>query len=361
MGILKIKTNHTRNVIMPANYIKHLSYSLLTGVIFLATQSSSFAAKPIELKFSHYLPTGHGLHRDFIQPWAEELEKRTQGKVKVKIFTGGSALGKITRQADQVKAGVVDISHGIHSIPRGRFPRTSIMHLPFMGKSADAISRTLWALYQQGQFDKEYDGFKVLALHGHNAGLIHTKDKPIKTIADMKGLRLRTPNPTVSLMLEHLGATPVGMPPSVVYESIQKGVLDGSLFPWDPVRAFHLDEVTNYHMNLKAYTTTFFVVMNMRKYKRLPADVRKVIDEMSGESLVAKFGEWWNQWDAKGLEKAVEKGNTIIEFSEDERQKFHSFVQPMIDARLAEMKKQGVSDPEGLYKAAKTLINSLEK
>src|SRR5699024_10532555 len=130
-----------------------------------------------------------------------------------------------------VRAGVVDIAFGLAGMPRGRLPRTTLIEMPFLIKSADTGSRTLWELYPD-YLKEEYKGLHMLALMTHNGGLIHTRDKTVKNIDDMKGLRIRTPSDTISKALTKLGATPVGMPPGEVYEGLQRGVIDGAAFPW---------------------------------------------------------------------------------------------------------------------------------
>ena len=136
----------------------------------------------------------------------------TDGQVEVQIYPGGTQMGGIANQQEQVMAGVVDIAHGLHGIPRGRFPRTSIIDIPFLVADAGVASRTLWKLYPE-YLKPEYRGLKVLALHAHNGGVIHTRDTKVTSMEDLEGLRIRTPSPAVSMMLEELGAEPVGMPP----------------------------------------------------------------------------------------------------------------------------------------------------
>lgn len=317
-------------------------------------------AQTIELKLSHFLPSTHPSHRDFLEPWARELEARTNGKVKVTIFPAGSAFGHVEKQLDQVRAGVVDIAHGLTGIPRGRLPRTTIIDMPFLVKTADAASKTLWALYPKW-LAPEYKGFKVLALHAHNAGLIHTRDKPIRTMEDLKGLRLRFPSVAIAMMEKHLGATPVGLPPTQVYENLQKGAIDGTVFPYDAISGFKLHEVLGHHLDARVYTTSFYFVMNERKYNSLPADVRKAIDDISGDVLVAKFGDWWNKWDQPGLEAIKAKGNPITTLDDAERAKWREALQPVIKEYLASLKEQGVEDPEGLYAEAQRLVSQYEK
>ena len=317
------------------------------------------SAETITLKLSHFLPSSHPTQKDFIEPWIQELESRTNGKVKVEIYPAGSAFGHVAKQYDQVRAGVVDISHGLTGFPRGRLPRTLIMDLPFLAKSSDAASRTLWDLYPN-YLAEEYKGLKVLALHAHNPGLIHTKGKQIKSIDDLKGLRLRTPSQAISMMLKQLGATPVGLPPTQVYENLQKGVIDGNVFPYEAVHGFKLYEVLDYHLDAKAYTTSFYFVMNERKYNALPEDVRAVIDDISGAGLVAKFGPWWDSWDKPGIEDIKAKGNPVTTLTEAQRQDWRAKLQPTIDGYLDAAVKAGVANAREIYDAAVKTVAKYE-
>jgi len=321
---------------------------------------NSAQAETITLKISHFLPSSHPTHSDFLASWTKEVEEKTEGKVKFEIYPAGSAFGHVAKQLDQARAGVVDIAHGLTGFPRGRLPRTLIMDLPFLTKTADAASRALWDLYQEGDLASEYKGLKVLALHAHNPGLIHTREKQVKTMEDLKGLRLRTPSQAVSMMLKSLGANPVGLPPTQVYENLQKGVLDGNVFPYDGIHGFKLYEVLDYHLDAKAYTTSFFFVMNERKYKSLPADIQKAIDEASGQVLVNKFGPWWNKWDQAGVADVQKKGNPVLTLSDDERAKWREALAPMIDDYLAEAEKKGVKDARALYKKAQDFVAKYE-
>jgi len=322
----------------------------LGALIAVMALAGAAPAQEIELKLSHFLPPVHGIHTDFIEPWARELEARTGGQVKVSIFPGGTQLGNVARQYDQVRAGVVDIAHGLTGIPRGRFPRTSIVDLPFLFDDADQATRALWAVLPD-YLAEEYPGVKVLALHAHNPGLIHTRDRPMRTMDDLQGLRIRTPSPAISMMLEHLGAIPQGLPPGEVYEALQKGVIDGTVFPWDPVASFKLVEVLNHHLDARTYTVSFFFVMNQAKYNGLPEDVRSAIDELSGDHLIPKFGPWWAAWDKPGLDAAQAAGQEIVPLSQEERERWLETLQPMIEAYLDQIEAEGVENAREIYVA----------
>ena len=195
---------------------------LLAGATILTSAGIAQAAE-ITLKVSHYLPPSHGFQKDFLENWGKELSEKTNGKVEVKVFDATSAFGKIDRQADQVRAGVMDMAVGLNGIPRDRYPAASVIEMPFLVKYADSGSETLSQLYKEGLLGSDYNDFKVLGLFTHEGGLIHTLDTPVRSLEDLKGLRLRTPSPAVSAMLESFGASPVGLPPSAIYENLQKG------------------------------------------------------------------------------------------------------------------------------------------
>lgn len=316
----------------------------------------SARAAEITLKVSHYLPPKHGFHTDFLVPWGEQLAEKTDGKVKVEVYDATTGFGNIMRQADQVRAGVTDIALGLNGIPRGRFPASSIIELPFLVEHAGPGSKTLYTLYKEGMLGGEYDDFHVLALYTHHGGLIHTREKPVRELGDLAGLRLRTPGPAVSAMLERLGASPVGMPPAQIYENLQKGVINGVVTTWDLVGAIKLNELLQYHTDARAYVAGFHVVMNQERYASLPADVQTAIDEISGDALVAKFGPWWDKWEARGRKDAVERGNTIIDVSDAERAAWKAQLEPMIERYLAGLKEQGVENPQAVYARAQELV-----
>ncbi len=320
----------------------------LAAASLLALTAAAPALAETKLTLSHYLPAVHGIHTDFIVPWTEQVTQCTGGEVTFDIFPGGTQKGNVAKQQEQVLAGVVDIAHGLSGIPRGRFNRTSLVEMPFLTRDAGAATHALWSLYPTELAD-EYKGLKVLALHAHNGGLLHTNGKHVETMEDMNGLRIRTPSPAVSEMLTFLGATPQGLPPGEVYENLQRKVIDGTVFPWDPVKSFGLNEVLTDHLDMGAYTVSFFFVMNQKKYDSLPENVRKCIDDASGDNLIPKFGPWWDKWDEAGRAEAEAAGHTITKLSDEERARWREALNPMIDKYLDQMKADGVEDAPELY------------
>lgn len=330
----------------------------LTAAAALAATAAPASAQTV-LRLSHYLPAVHGIHTDFIVPWTEQVTACTGGEVEFEISPGGTQLGNVARQQEQAIAGVVDIAHGLSGQPRGRFPRTSLVEMPFLSRDAGAATYALWELFPT-ELAEEYEGLKVLALHAHNGGVLHTNGRHVETMEDMAGLRIRTPSPPVSEMLTFLGATPQGLPPGEVYENLQRNVLDGTVFPWDPVASFGLNKVLTDHLDAGFYTVSFFFVMNQAKYDSLPENVRACIDEASGDNLVPKFGDWWDQWDAAGHEQAEAAGHTITVIADEERERWREALQPMIATYLETMQAEGVEDAPALYQAFQDKVAEFE-
>jgi TRAP-type C4-dicarboxylate transport system substrate-binding protein len=325
-----------------------LKLTLLAAALSAALAAPAQAADRLELKFSTFVPPTHGFVTDVLEPLGREIEKKSGGAVTVRVFAGNSPFGKVVNQADQVRQGVVDLAFGLNGIPRGRYPRTSIMEMPFVAESADLATRTLWAM-RDGALAEDWKGFKLAALHCHNPGLFHTRDKRLESIYDVKGLRMRAPNPQTQDLLAFLGATPVGMPPGQVYENLQKGVIDGAVFPWDAIKGFRLESLLKQHLDARVYTACFHLVMNPQRFAAYPKAVQQAFDGSIGAPLVNRFGAWWQGWDKAGYEAAMKAGGVLVPVSNATREKWREELQPVVDRQLSKLEKEGVPDARAIY------------
>ena len=295
-------------------------------------------AQDVTLTFSHFLGPKSFFQLDVAEPFAQELEAKTGGRVKVRIFNGGDPQGKVTEQANQVKSGAVDIALGLRGAEGDKFSGSSVIELPFLVPDALRGSRALWALYQDGTLAEEYKDYKVLALFVHNPGLIHTSSKRVVTPADMKGLRLRSPNRTVSAALEHLGAVPVLLQVNDVMAAVKENKIDGIVTNWgNPLQGFN-DHMKN-HTDTQFYTSAFFIVMNRAKFEALPKDVQAAIDSMSGDVWSAKFGPLWEKWDKPVRDGAAGPGHEVIVPDTATMALWRESLRPVTDTYLADLSK----------------------
>lgn len=309
-----------------------------TGALLLLTASAA-SAQQVTLKFSHFLGPKSFFQLDVVEPWAKELEAKTGGKVKVESFDGTSPLGGVTDQASNVKAGKVDIALGLRGAEGDKFLGSSLIELPFLAPSAERGSQALWALYKDGTLADEWKDYKVLMLFVHNPGLIHTKDKVILEPADMKGVRFRSPNNTVSAALRQLGAEPVLLQVNDVMPAVKDGRIDGIITNWgNPLPGFN--DAMKHHLETQFYTSAFFIVMNKAKYESLPADVRAAIDQLSGDAWVAKAGFYWSNWDKLVREGADAPGHTVVVPDAARMARWRDALKPVTDQYIDELAKK---------------------
>jgi TRAP-type C4-dicarboxylate transport system substrate-binding protein len=318
------------------------------AAMLLAALSLGAAAQNVPLKISSFTPPPHWTNSQLFQPWAKELEAKSGGKVKATLFAGNSAFGKIENQTDQVKAGATDVAWVMNGVPRGRFLRSQIMDLPFMAPDAHSSTRALWAMLPT-HLKEDYAGFKVLGITCHNAGDFFFRERKVERMEDIKGMRIRAPSAQVQALLQHVGAVPVTMGPGQIYESLEKGTMDGMLTVYDGVRGFRLESLVKHALSARVYVTCFNITMNQEKYDSLPADVRKLIDDTTGERWIETMPALWDKNDEAGRQLALSKGLQVVQVSEDQRNRWREQAKPVIDQQLAELEKQGVANARAIH------------
>lgn len=294
---------------------------------------------------SSMFPSTHFVQKLALEPWAEEIAEKSDGRIEITFYSAGSALGDATKQFDQVRAGVVDFAVGIPAIPRGRHPRSVLIELPFTVPDSEVGTCAITAMADELQPD--FPDTHILSLTVTQPSGAHTKTK-VDSLDGLKGMRIRTPTPAITAMLEEIGATPVGMPPTEIYESVERGVIDGNIMPWGPVGAFKLWEVLHYHIDAGINPVAMYTLMNQRRYDSLPDDLKKVVDDASAK-VFSNWGRWWKETDQEAIDAAKANGNEIIPMSDEERETWRERLQPVIDNYLAENADMPAEDAHALY------------
>jgi TRAP-type C4-dicarboxylate transport system substrate-binding protein len=317
--------------------------SIITAMLVLlvfAFFSPIYAAdKVVNLTYSDLFPAPHA-NAKLAAAWCKEVEKRTGGKVKITYYPGQS-LTKGKECYDGVVSGLSDIGQSVLQYTAGRFPLMDFINLPLGYKSGAVNTAIINEVYKKFN-PKELQDTKVMYLHAHGPGYIHTKNKPIRKLEDFKGVKIRSHGPTAE-MIKGLGGTPVGFPMPELYQSLQKGVVDGGVFPMEALKGWKLAEVTNYHIQCPTipYSLGFFVVMNKKKWDSLPEDAKKAIEKINLE-WVKKQGKIWDDIDKEGTDFALKKGGKIIKIEGKEAERWAKAVRPAIDIYLKDTKAKGV-------------------
>ena len=340
---------------------------LIGMAIIAALASSSVAtAQEITLKLHHFLPPMSPFHSKFMAAWAERVTKQSNGRMKVQVYPSMQLGGTPPQIFDQVKDGVVDIGWTVAGYSAGRFPAFEIFELPFMVNSASGGSRALWEYVHVNKLDKtEFKDVKLLATHQHDEPHFHMVDKPIKTLADLKGMKVRAPTRITNKLLTALGATPVGMPVTQVSDALSKGVINGALLPWEVVPSIKVHELVKFHSEIDEksqwlYATVFVFAMNPAKYASLPPDLKKIIDANSGAELSASIGKMADEEAIPARKQAVERGNTFNTISMDELKNWQKAAQTVTDDWIKDLDKRGL-DGKALLNSARELIGKYDK
>lgn len=336
------------------NFIK----TAIAGLVTAAAMSGAGYAQEVTLRLHQFLPPPAPVPSMILKPWAEGVEKASDGRIKIEHFDAMSLGGRPPELMDQARDGVVDMSMTVVGYTPGRFPRTEVFELPFMMTNPVATAAAYWEMVETDFQSNEYKDVKVLGAWVHGPGLIHTKGGVTK-LEDMQGLTLRGPTRIINNLLGELGAEPVGMPLPAIPEAISKGVVKGTVIPWEVTTAIRLSELVENHTSFAGdealYTAAIVLVMNKAKYEALPDDLKAIIDAESGAKLSTFATQVMWDMDAPARKIAEEAGNTIVELDEAEVARWKEAAAPVVEQWIADMDGKGI-DGAALIEQAKALI-----
>jgi TRAP-type transport system periplasmic protein len=313
------------------------------GVFIAPTQAAD--QKVIKLEFSSYLPLGHPFGVNFEQ-WCQEVEKRTNGRVKI-TYHPASTLTSMPQTYDAVVKGIADMAHGPMGITPGRFPLSEVLELPLGVRDAMTSTKLAGAFYNKFH-PKELQQVKVFDLVCSGPSLLHTK-KPVRKLEDLSGQRIRATGGAQVRVLKALGAVPIVMGVGDAYDALRKGVLDGIAIIPDALNTWKLAEVVGYTtLNYQtAMLASGFTIMNKEKWDSLPPDIQKIMDE-TGHECTEKAARTWERMDQEALTSAQEKKHVIIPLAPEEEQRWYQQVKHLADDYVKEKGAKGLPAAEAL-------------
>lgn len=276
---------------------------------------------------------------------AEEIAARSDGRIEAEMYLGGTAFANPTKLYEQVERGITDYTWAVLSYTPGRFGLTEVAGLPLLVSDQVVAARVLNENFAKYLTD-EFKGVHVLALAVIAPNQLHLR-APIESIDDLKGQRIRTASGVIADAVNALGADAVSMPVTEQYESLQRGVIDGSLAPMATVAAFRINEVTKAHVNANLGTTLGVLAMSKKFYEKLPDDLKAMIDsDFSGADIGARISDCWNKVGARAVTLIGESGNTIIDLDAEDRAKMEALVSPVNAKAIAELEAKGLPAAE---------------
>jgi len=300
--------------------------------------------KVVKLRYATFFPPMSGL-AGVAEQWCKEVEKRSNGNVKISFHPGGS-LAPAPQSYEAAVRGITDISMTATQWTAGRFPMSELIHLPLGVKSAYQGTKMMNAWYEKFK-PKEFDDVKVLYLFASGPSNFMTL-KPLPSINDLKGMKIRAAGDT-SKIVTAMGAVPVSVPIADAYEAYQRGICEGVLLSSETLKSFRWGDLLH-GLQLNdgiGAVNALCVVMNKKKWSSLPPDIQKILDEVSQE-WIEKTGKAWDDIDREAIEYSESKGMKVVKISKEEETITTQKVKPLLDAFVASMKNQGLPGEETL-------------
>lgn len=320
---------------------------------------SAASAQEFTFKLHHLLGAKAPAQTQMLEPWAKAVEANSGGRVKIEIYPNMTLGGRPPELIQQVRDGVVDLIWTVNGYTPGLFPRSEVFELPFVFVNDPRATNLAMHDLFESDLKQDYQGVEVMFLHVHAGQALHTRDKEVRSPADMKGMKLRIPTRTGAWAIEALGAAPTAMPVPELPQALQKGVVDGALIPWEIIPPLKIQEQTKYQIEgfekARFGTTTFQVSMNKARWDGLPDDIKAAFRKASGPEWWAKVGEIWRASDEFGIALAVKSGNTHVTLTKAETDAFQAALEPVVKRWVDEVTGQGI-DGAGLVAKARARI-----
>jgi TRAP-type transport system periplasmic protein len=288
------------------------------------------------LKLAHFIPATH-IFAKYLQRWTDDLRQKSNGRLDIAIFPDNE-MGPTPVYFDLARNGVADISWFLSGATRGRFPLTELIQLPYTAGSSEIGTQVLNDPELMNKYlGREYQGVKVLYLLTTQPGNLFTGAKPVRRVEDLKGMRIRYASDTIQRFVAALGATPVGVPPTGIADSLQKGTIDGVFTDYGGAyTAFHLGGLIKNSTEIYGYVSSFGVVMNPHSYDQLPPDLQKLITE-STKDAAKPIGQLWDAADAPGKQYLVSEGASVIGLTPEEDAKFKTIGKEVAEKEIADL------------------------
>jgi TRAP-type C4-dicarboxylate transport system substrate-binding protein len=259
----------------------------------LALVPASASAETV-LKMATTIPPTNPLVANFFEPWAKKVNEQAKGEFQIQVISGPT-LANAVNVWDRTVNGVVDIGWGIQGAVNLPFPKSTIIGLPLLVPDGQlpAGSVALWRLYSSGLIADEYKDVKPLALVGAPIQGLSTKTE-VKTLEDVKGMKLRASDRTVADIVTAIGGSPISIPAPEVYQALSQGVVTGAVAGWVLLGTFKLTDVVKYHVEgLPLGAPAGFIVMNKQSYAKLSDKGKKILDANTGEGFVRDFATFF--------------------------------------------------------------------
>jgi TRAP-type C4-dicarboxylate transport system substrate-binding protein len=337
--------------------MKRIALGVATVLVFAG--ATAWAQQTIDMKLAYFVGDHHAMAQWLVK-WADNLEQQAGGRLAVKRFPG-SQMGPVPQHYDFARTGQADVVWFLHGATPGRFMLTELIQVPYLVGSAEIGTQVLNDPELRGKYlDAEHKGVKVLLLFTHQPGNVHTTKKAIRTVEDMRGLRIRFGSPTIRDFVAALGGTPVGVSPTEQVEQLQKGTIDGVFIDYGGAGiAFKMGGLLKYSTEMYSYVASFGIAMNEDFWNKLPADLQALVTQ-SVRGVEKEVGQAWDALDVPGKQALVDGGAEAIRLAPEENAKFRKVGAEVAEAKVKELEGKGLP-ARAVYSTMKALAEKHAK
>jgi TRAP-type C4-dicarboxylate transport system substrate-binding protein len=301
----------------------------------IAAPLSTEAAEPVTLKLGFPPPPVSHFYPALLDPWSKEIEEATKGAVKVQIFPGG-VLSTHRNGYDRILNGVADIGWGLHGILGTTFQKSSVTSLPGIQATGPQCTAALWQLFATGVIADEYEKVRPLAFSCFPPTSA-VSAKPLRSIDDFKGMKVSVTSRLYGQEVEILGAAPITLATTEIYQGLQRGTVDASIVGLAAVAAYKLHEVARFYLDAPFGQTTHYLLMNKDSYAKLPAEARAVFDSRTGAPLAARMGKTALEENDLGVQAVkTAPGQTMTTMTDSELARLQRLMAPVVDQWVKE-------------------------
>jgi TRAP-type transport system periplasmic protein len=337
--------------------------SSLLLVLAAAGGSSPASSADFVLRFAVLSPADAPTYRDVLEPLARQIESESGGRIQVDLRPVGG-FGKPADFLAMVERGDVEIAYTVQGYNADRFPQSTVMELPLLFNDSVTGTKAFWQLYKEGLLDKDYANVKILSLLVLPPFGLFTVDRKITALRDLRGLRMRTPSPTVGLALARLGTIPIGLPVNALGDNIANGTIDAVAFGWDVLDTTQgaggkpLQDQVKYLVDARFASPALMIVMNKAKYEALPEDLRAIIDRHTGGEFSLRLAKLRDAGDTAAKQRLkTDPAHVVIALTPEQREEMRKMIAPVVIDWANGLKQQGV-DADRLLARAKELVGA---
>lgn len=325
------------------------SIQSLKGALIAVAAITATAVLPVtnaladELKAAHFMPPMHPMDRGVMTPLSEELAKATDGELTIRIYPAGE-LGKgPVQQYKRVVTGVADIAFGIPAYTPTQFGKTVMVHMPGLFKSGEEATNALWD--NLGAIEDEYAETKLLGLWANNPSVLITREKPVRTLADIEGMKVRTPNPVMAEVVKAWGGIPVSMPTPDIYNAMNTGVIDAVMIGPSGIRSYKLNEIGKHAtINIPSAVDSFYLLMNKQSWDGLSDEHKAKLNELTGRDLSLRGAKAFYKAGQAGIQLARDSDVEIIEIDDAADAEFRAAMADALEALMDKTSEETGAD-----------------